>query len=127
MSLQELKEQAIALSADERLELISALTLSIRDASRSETWQFLELQPHSWRKQLYIKGRRLLASTVWGNMITNQLTLEQAVDNWDLPLAAIGEAIRYCKAHKELIVREAEAERQYSQAEGLLLEPKSAA
>lgn len=127
MSLQELKEQAIALPGAEQLELMSAIALSIQDASRSETWQFLESQPHPWRKQLYIKGRRLLASTVWGNMIANRLTLEQAVDNWDLPLAAIGEAIHYCEAHKELIVSEAEEERQYLQAEGVLLEPKSVA
>ncbi len=59
-------------------------------------WQYLETRPDSWRKQLYIKGRRLRAFTVWMDMIVNELTPEDVSDNKDIPLAAVHEAIKYC-------------------------------
>jgi predicted anti-sigma-YlaC factor YlaD len=123
MSFEEIKAQAIKLESNERLDLINTLSQSLNCKPQDEVWQFLESRPHPWRKQLYLKGRRLLASSVWSGMIANQLTLEQAVDNWDLPLAAIGEAIQYCETHRDLLEREAEAERQYLQSEGISLEP----
>jgi predicted anti-sigma-YlaC factor YlaD len=123
MSLQEIKAQAIQLESNERLDLINTLAQSLNREPQDEVWQFLESRPHPWRRQLYLKGRRLLASSVWSGMIANQLTLEQAIDNWDLPLAAIGEAIQYCETHRDLLEHEAEAERQYLQSEGISLEP----
>jgi predicted anti-sigma-YlaC factor YlaD len=123
MSLQEIKAQAIKLESNERLDLINTLAQSLNREPQDEVWQFLESRPHPWRKQLYLKGRRLLASSVWGGMIANQLTLEQAVDNWDLPLAAIGEAIQYCETHRDLLECEAEGELQYLQSEGISFEP----
>ncbi|WP_199249571.1 hypothetical protein [[Phormidium] sp. ETS-05] len=35
----------------------------------TDTWQYLVERPHPWRRQLYIKGRKLLASTVWQDTI----------------------------------------------------------
>ncbi|NER24638.1 MAG: hypothetical protein F6J96_28845 [Symploca sp. SIO1C2] len=75
-----------------------------------EEWQYLVPRPHPWRKQLYIKGRKLRAFSVWRDMIVNELSLEEAADNWDLPLAAVSEAIRYCESHQELLKLEAEEE-----------------
>ena len=126
MSLQELKEQVVQLSAHDRLELISAIIQSLQDSPPSENWQFLVSRPHPWRRQLYIKGRKLLAFTLWQDMITNQMTLQQAADNWDLPLAAIQEAIQYCKTHQDLLRLEAEEERYRLQEKGVSLEPTSA-
>jgi hypothetical protein len=127
MSPQELKAQAIKLQSNERLDLINTLAQSLNQAPQSEVWQFLESRPHPWRKQLYVKGRRLLASTVWGSMLTNQLTLEQAVDNWNLPLATIGEAISYCETHQDLLAQEAKVEQDCLQAAGIALEPTAIA
>jgi hypothetical protein len=39
-------------------------------------WQYLEKRPHSWRQQLYIKGRKLTAFTVWSDAIANEMTPE---------------------------------------------------
>ncbi|MDZ7956175.1 hypothetical protein [Nostoc sp. DedQUE09] len=44
-------------------------------------------------------------------MIVNQMSIEEAADNWNLPLAAIEEAIHYCESHQELLKLEAEEER----------------
>jgi hypothetical protein len=127
MSLQELKEQACKLPVSDRLTLISAIIQSLQDTSQTEDWQYLVARPHPWRKQLYIKGRKLLASTVWQDMIANQMSPEQAAENWDLPLSAIHETIRYCESHQELLKQEADEERYRLEEKGVSLESTNAA
>lgn len=124
MSLQNLKQQVCQLSVRDRLSLVSAIIQSLQD---EQEWQYLVDRPQAWRKQLHIKGRKLLASTVWQDMIANQMTLEQAAENWDLPIAAIDEVVRYCESHQELLRLEAEDERDRLEANGVLLEPTTAA
>lgn len=75
----------------------------------------------------YIKGHRLLASTVWQDMVTNQLSPEQAAENWDLPLPAICEAVQYCKNHQELLKLEADEERYRLELKGVPLGTKNVA
>jgi uncharacterized protein (DUF433 family) len=114
MSLEALKEQAIKLSTHERLTLVSAIVQSLQEeAQADETWQFLAPYPQSWRKQLYIKGRKLPASIVWGDMIVNEMTPEESAEDWDLPLEAVQEAIRYCETHRELLNTEAKEEKKF--------------
>lgn len=88
-------------------------------------WQYLVARPHPWRRQLYIKGRKLLASTIWRDMIANQMSPKEAADNWNLPLAAIHEAVSYCESHAELLKLEAEEERYRLEEQGVSLEPKT--
>ncbi len=127
MSLQELKEQAYKLSVSDRLLLVGAIIQSLQNIPETENWQYLVTRPHPWRKQLYIKGHKLLASTVWQDMITNHMSPEEAAENWDLPLSAIYEVIRYCESHQELLKLEADEERYRLQAKGVSLESTNAA
>jgi hypothetical protein len=127
MSLQEIKEQALQLATSDRLELISTIIQSLQGNPQVENWQFLVYRSHPWRKQLSLKGRKLLASTLWQDMIANHMTPEQAADNWDLPLAAVHEAIHYCETHQDLLRLEAEEERYRLQEKGVSLEPIAAA
>ena len=127
MSLQELKEQACRLPVSDRLALISAVIQSLQDQPQMDNWQYLVARPHSWRKQLYIKGRKLLASTVWQDMIANEMSPEQAAENWDLPISAIYEAISYCESHQELLKLEADEERHRLEAKGVTLESTNVA
>ena len=124
--LQEIKAQVVRLSVPDRLELIGTIVQSLQ-ADQASTWQYLEARPHAWRRQLYLKGRKLLASTVWQDMIVNQLSSDQAAENWDLPLAAIDEVICYCESHQELLKLEADEERSRLVAQGVSLEPTTAA
>ncbi|ELR99614.1 hypothetical protein [Gloeocapsa sp. PCC 73106] len=87
-------------------------------------WQYLEQRSHLWRKQLYLKGRRLKAFDVWMDIIVNKMTVEEAVENWDLPAEAIRECIQYCETHQELLQQEAAQEKVYLKERGILLEPK---
>ena len=84
-------------------------------------WQYLEKRSHPWRKQLYIKGKRLKAFDVWMDMIVNKETPVEAAENWDLPLDAVMEAIKYCQTHQELLKKEAQKERCYLEERGIPL------
>ncbi len=53
------------------------------------------------------------------------MTIEEAADNWDLPLVAIHEAINYCEANQEFLKQEAEEERRRLEAKGVRLEKNS--
>ncbi len=86
-------------------------------------WQYLEPRPSSWRKQLFFKGRRLRPFTVWSSMLVEEMTPEETAKDWDLPLAAVEEAIEYCQTHQDLLKREAEEERRYLEERGINLEP----
>jgi hypothetical protein len=74
-------------------------------------WRWLVARPHPWRRQLWVKGRKLLASQVWSDMMSNQLTAKQAAEDWDLPPEAIEESVRYCEQNATLIALEADEER----------------
>ena len=110
MLLQELKEQAYKLSKGDRLDLIAALVKSLQNQVEINDWQYLAKRNHPWRQQLYVKGQKLLASTVWQDMITNGMSVKEAADNWDLPLDAIDEVVRYCESYRDLLKLEAEKE-----------------
>jgi hypothetical protein len=127
MSLQEIKEQAYKLSVSDRLALVSALIQSLQNPIEIENWQYLVARPHPWRKQLYVKGHKLLASTVWQDMLANQMSPEQAAENWDLPQAVIDEVIRYCESHQDLLKLESNEERYRLEARGVSLESTPAA
>jgi hypothetical protein len=77
---------------------------------QSGQWKYLTPRPHSWKRQLYVKGRRLTAANVWYDMQANRMTPEEGAENWELPLEAIDEIINYCEANRDLIAMEADEE-----------------
>ena len=89
-------------------------------------WQYLVERPHAWRRQLYIKGRKLLASTVWRDMLANRMSPEEAAGNWDLPLDAVHEIARYCESHQALLKMDAEEERRRLVEQDVPLTPHEA-
>lgn len=106
-------------------DLIQLLIPELQPA-RAEGWSYLVARPHPWRGQLYVKGRKLRAYTVWQDMQTNQLTPQEAADNWELPVAAVDEIRRYCESNRELLNMEADEERRRLLEEGIPLEPAPA-
>lgn len=127
MLLQELKEQSYKLSTNDRLDLIIALIQSLQSSVEIADWQYLVKRSHPWRRQLYIKGRKLLASTIWQDKLSNQMSYEEATENWDLPLDAIYEVIRYYESHQELLKLEADEEQYCLTTKGVSFELKTAA
>ena len=98
---------------------VTRLAIPELEANLPPAWQWLVERPHSWRRQLWIKGRKLLASAVWLDAQANGLSVEEAAENWNLPLPAVQEAFTYCEANQPLIGAEADEERQRLLAEGL--------
>jgi hypothetical protein len=125
--LQELKEQAYKLSTGDRLDLIATLIQSLQSQVEIEDWKYLAKRNHPWRKQLYIKGRKLLASTVWQDAIANEMSREEAAANWDLPIDAIDEVFRYCESHQDLLKLEADEAYYRLVSKGASFESKVAA
>jgi uncharacterized protein (DUF433 family) len=80
---------------------------------------YLVEQAHPWRRQLFVKGRKLPASAVWAGMRANELTVEEAADDWDLPIAAVREIIEYCDNNKQLLGMEAAEELRLLQEKGI--------
>ena len=52
-----------------------------------EPWQYLVRRQHSWRTQLYVKGRNLTARQLVGSMKANQLDEAAAATDFRLPAA----------------------------------------
>jgi hypothetical protein len=88
-------------------------------------WRWLVARPHPWRRQLWVKGRKLLASQVWSDIESNRLTEKQAARDWDLPMEAIEEIVRYCRENGMLIALEADEERCRLSDAGIRLEPSA--
>jgi uncharacterized protein (DUF433 family) len=122
MSLQELQEQAFKLSVSDRLTLVAVLIQSLQTIASMENWQYLVARPHPWRRQMYIKGRKILAFTIWQDMIANNMSREEAAENWDLSLLVIDEVILYCESHQQLLKLEADEERYRLEIKGVLIE-----
>jgi|GEM_PF-736808 len=95
---------------NEDAQRVAAILQLAQNQVEVDGWQYLAKRNHPWRKQLYVKGQKLLASTVWQDMITNRMSVEEAADNWDLSLDAIDEIIRYCESHLNLLKLEADEE-----------------
>ena len=84
-------------------------------------WTYLVERPHSWKKQLFVKGRRLTASQVYLDMQANGLTSYEAAENWDLPFKAIEEVVRYCEQNVSLLRMESDEEKIYLSDNGVRL------
>ncbi len=91
------------------------------EATGASQWTYLVERPHAWKKQLYVKGRRLTAAQVWLDLQTNQMTESEAAENWDLPLEAISEISVYCRSNTALLQMEADEEKLYLSSQGIRL------
>lgn len=93
------------------------------ESPNANTWMWLICREHPWRRQMSVKGRRLLASTVWADMVANGQTVAEAAGEWDLPVEAVEEVVRWCEANSALIQMEAEEERRQIQQTGVRVAP----
>lgn len=106
----EVKEGRQVYFAGNKAEQMQRLMIPEIEKLRPFQYKYLVSRPHKWQQQLYVKGRRLPAATVWSDMLNNEMTPEEAAASWDLPLAAVHECIRYSEENQALIDMEAEEE-----------------
>jgi hypothetical protein len=84
-----------------------------------QKWTYLVDQAHQWKRQLFVKGRKLPAAAVWTGILVNKLSREQAAQNWDLPLEAIDEIMVYCEENRALLEMEAAEEMRRLEQKGI--------
>jgi uncharacterized protein (DUF433 family) len=67
-------------------------------ASVSTHYKFLERNPKSNYKQLFVKGTRIRARILYGAYMSEEepRTVEQIAADYNLPVEAVREAIAYC-------------------------------
>lgn len=97
----------------------------IDEAIANERWTWLVEQPHPWRRQLWIKGRRMRAAEVVGHMKGNGWTAEETARQFDLPVEAVLESQRYVEANSELIEAETMEEQRVAQRAATLHPPET--
>ena len=90
-----------------------------------EPWKHLVARKHPWRKQLFIKGRKMTVRQLVGGIKANKLTEEQAADSYDLPVEAIREALAYFEANPEVIALDAAYEQYLRKLHGVGRGPES--
>lgn len=108
---------------DRKSGSVAEVILPELEAASAEAWTYLVARPHAWKKQLFIKGRKLTAANVWREMLVNQMSEAEAAENWDLPQAAIAEVVAYCEANRDLLRVEAEEEKLQLLQNGVKLTP----
>jgi uncharacterized protein (DUF433 family) len=86
-------------------------------------WSYLVERPHPWRRQLSIKGRNMTAAQLVGAMNANELNEEDAAGDFELPIEAVREAIRYCQECAPLLALEANEQRRRLFERGYRLGP----
>ena len=88
-------------------------------------WKYLAIRRHPWRKQLFVKGRKMTVRVLVGSIKANKLTDEQAAANYDLPVEAIREALAYFEANPEVIALDAAYEQYLRKLHGVGRGPES--
>jgi uncharacterized protein (DUF433 family) len=63
-------------------------------------------RPHRWRRQPWIKGRRLTAGDLTRTAEIEGWSPEQSAEEFDLPVEAVLEAMRWTAANRELVLAE---------------------
>jgi uncharacterized protein (DUF433 family) len=75
-----------------------------------QNYQYLTARPHPWKKQLFLKGRNMTVGQLISTMQANDLSLEEAAEDLDLPIEQIREAQAYYQTHQALVDLEAREE-----------------
>jgi uncharacterized protein (DUF433 family) len=84
-------------------------------------WKYLEPNPKSAYKQLFIKGTRIRARVLYGQYMSEEepRTPEQLAADYGLPVEAVREAIAYCRSNPPEIEDDLRREEALMQATGM--------
>jgi uncharacterized protein (DUF433 family) len=84
-------------------------------------WKYLAPNPKSHYKQLFIKGTRIRARTLYGLFMSEEepRTPEQIAADYELPVEAVKEAIAYCESKPPEIEEDFRREEALMEATGM--------
>jgi hypothetical protein len=79
--------------------------------STQSRYQYLGPWEGSRYRQYFLKDRKIRAETLYRRLIgPDSMTPEQVADDYDVPVAAVFEAIDYCEHNQELLREERDAD-----------------
>ncbi len=94
--------------------------------STPREWKYLAPNPKSLYKQLFFKGTRIRARSLYGWLAHSEadraeggMTPEELAADFNLPLEAIQEAIAYCESNPPEIASDFAAEEALAKATGM--------
>jgi uncharacterized protein (DUF433 family) len=108
-----------------KLDRFKELSLPAVEPLRFAHYRYLVERPETGRRQLYLTGRNMTAGQLIYTMRANDLGVEAAAEDLDLPLEQVREAVAYYETHRELIENEVEEERRSLREQGVALEPET--
>src|SRR5260370_1279523 len=84
-------------------------------------WVHLARDPGSSYKQLFIRGRRIAARTLYGSFVNEEapMTPEEIAADYELPLKAVLEAIAYCESDPPEVRQDWDTEEALAEATGM--------
>jgi uncharacterized protein (DUF433 family) len=84
-------------------------------------WNYLEPNPRSAYRQLFVKGTRIRARVLYGEAMSEEepRTAEQIAGDYGLPIEAVREAIAYCQANPSEIEDDFRREEALMEATGM--------
>lgn len=86
-----------------------------------ENYQYLEPRARSNYRQLWLKGRHIRAEVLYRHTVGPEpRTPEEVADDYDLPVAAVREAVEYSIRNRALLDAERERADERLRAAGLL-------
>lgn len=85
------------------------------------TWKYLERRPKSSYKQLFVKGLRLPARTLYGQYVNDEepRTAEELAEDYHLHLEVVKEAIAYCETNPPEILEDWQRDQAMMEAMGM--------
>jgi uncharacterized protein (DUF433 family) len=93
--------------------------------TNNAVYKYLEVRPHPWRRQLYLRGRNMTVGQLVATMNANKWTPEEAAWQSDLPLEQVQEALAYFAENSALVNDELRQEKRRLQAKGYAVEPRA--
>ncbi len=84
------------------------------------TYKHLEARPESFYRQLFVKGTKIMARTLYGWHMSAEepMTPEEIAVAWELPLEVVQEAIAYCQSNPPEIAQDFAREEALAEAMG---------
>lgn len=86
-------------------------------------WKCLERKPGSSYRQLFVKGTRIAARTLYSYFVPGEdwpgMTVEEIAADFNLPVEAVREAIAYCQSDPLEIRRDLAMEEALMEATGM--------
>jgi uncharacterized protein (DUF433 family) len=89
--------------------------------ARPRQWKYLECRPRSAYRQLFVKGTRIAARTLFGlyRNAEERMTAEEIAATFGLPLESVQEAIAYCESNPPEVAQDFARDEALMEATGM--------